>query len=70
MTNPKPMGAPVAMILGALFVLFVVVPGLVSLARGDGAICFADSACPLSALNPCVRRPSFALVGRCAVSIK
>jgi hypothetical protein len=70
MTNPKRRGALVATILGALFVSFVVVPAVVSLANGDGAICLADSACPLSAVNPCVRKPSFAVVGRCAVAIK
>ena len=70
MTNPKPRSALVATILGALLVLFVVVPALVSLASGDGAVCFADSACPLSALNPCLRRPPFAVIGRCAVAIK
>ncbi|HEX7668069.1 MAG TPA: hypothetical protein VF395_00715 [Polyangiaceae bacterium] len=70
MTNPKPRSALVAAMIGALFVLLVVVPALVSLASGDGAVCFADAACPLSALNPCMRRPSFALIGRCAVAIK
>ena len=69
MTDPKPRGA-LALILGALFVLLVVVPAAASLASGDGAVCFADSACPLSAVNPCMRRPSFAVVGRCAVDIK
>jgi hypothetical protein len=69
MTNPKPQGA-LAWILGALCILLVVVPAAVSLASGDGAVCFADSACPLSAVNPCMRRPSFAVVGRCAVAIK
>jgi len=66
----RPSAALVAYILGALFVLLVVVPAAVSLASGDGAVCFADSACPLSALNPCKHRPSFAVVGRCAVAIK
>jgi hypothetical protein len=70
MTNAKPRGALVAAILGALFVLLVVVPVVISLASGDGAICFAAAACPLSAVNPCVRNPSFALVGRCAVAIR
>ena len=70
MTNPKPRGALVATILGALVVLLVAVPAAVSLASSDGAVCFTDSACPLSAVNPCVRKPSFALVGRCAVDIK
>ena len=70
MTNPKPRGPLVAAILGTLVVVFVVVPAVVSLASGDGTVCFADSACPLSAVNPCMRRPSFAVVGRCAVAIK
>ena len=60
----------VAPILGAVIVMLVVVPTMVSLSNGDGAICFADSACPLSAVNPCVRRPTFAPVGRCAVAIR
>lgn len=66
MTNPRSRGAVVAVILGVLFV----VPAVVSLASGDGAVCFTDSACPLSAVNPCMRKPSFAVVGRCAVAIK
>jgi hypothetical protein len=70
MTNPKPRGVLVAAILGALVALLVIVPALLSLASGDGAVCFADSACPLSAVNPCMRKPSFAVVGRCAVAIK
>jgi len=60
----------VAAILAALLVLLVVVPAAISLANGDGAICFADSACPLSAINPCVRKPAFAVVGRCAIAIR
>jgi hypothetical protein len=67
----KPRRALVVAILGALLGLFVVVPAVVSLARGgDGAVCFADSACPLSAINPCVRHPLFAVVGRCAFVIR
>lgn len=70
MTNDKPRGALVAGMFGASLVLFVVIPAVISLASGDGAICFTRSACPLSALNPCVRHPSFAVVGRCAVAIR
>jgi hypothetical protein len=70
MTNPKYRGGRVGAIVGALFVLLIVVPAVTSLASGDGALCFADSACPLSAVNPCVRKPSFAIVGRCAIPIK
>ena len=70
MTNAKLRRAPFAAILGAVLVLLVVVPAVISLARGDGAICFAASACPLSAVNPCVRNPSFAVVGRCAIAIR
>ena len=69
MTNLRPRGALAAVIVGALIALCVV-PAAVSLASGDGAACFADSACPLSAVNPCMRKPSFAVVGRCAVAIK
>jgi hypothetical protein len=68
-TSAKPRRSLVAAILAALFVLFVAVPALISLTSGDGTLCFADSACPLSALNPCVHKPAFAVVGRCAVSI-
>ena len=68
MTKAKP--PLVAAILGALFVLLVVVPSVISLASGDGAICFSGATCPLSAVNPCVRTPSFAVVGRCAVDIR
>jgi hypothetical protein len=68
MTKAKP--SLVAAILGALFVLLIVVPSVISLASGDGAICFSAAACPLSAVNPCVRTPSFAVVGRCAVDIR
>jgi hypothetical protein len=70
MVNAKPRGALVAAMLGALFVLLVVVPVMVSLASGDGAICVTDSACPLSAVNPCLRKPAFAVLGRCAVDIR
>jgi hypothetical protein len=70
MTDLKPHERSAAVIGSALFVLLVVVPAVTSLASGDGAICFVDSACPLSAVNACVRRPSFALVGRCAIDIK
>lgn len=69
MTNTKPQGALVAGILGGLFVLLFVVPAAISLSNGDGAICFTASTCPLSSVNPCVRKPSFAVVGRCAVAI-
>ena len=69
MTNPNPRGVLVAAILDAFVVVLVVIPAVVSLASGDGAVCFADSACPLSAVNPCTRKPSFGVVGRCAVAI-
>jgi hypothetical protein len=69
MTSARSRGAIIAALFGALFVFLVVVPAVISLARGDGAVCVSDSACPLSAINPCVRQPVFALVGRCAVSI-
>jgi len=59
-----------AAILAALVTMLVVVPAGVSLASGDGPVCVASNTCPLSALNPCMRRPSFAIVGRCAVAIK
>ena len=64
--NLKPRGAMIAAVVGALIGLLVVVPAMLSLGSGEGAVCFSDSACPLSPLNPCVRRPAFAVVGRCA----
>ena len=69
MASAKSRRARITLILGALFVLLLLVPIVISLANAGGAACFADSACPLSAINPCVRRPAFALVGRCAVFI-
>jgi hypothetical protein len=59
-----------AAILTALVAMLVVIPACVSLATGDGQVCVASNTCPLSAVNPCMRRPSFAIVGRCAVAIK
>ena len=70
MTKPKPRGVVVASVVGAGLALFVVVPAVVSLSSRDGAICFTHSTCPLSAVNPCIRKPSFAVVGRCAIAIK
>jgi hypothetical protein len=70
MSNPKPRSAKVVAVLGAMVVLLIIIPTIVSLSNGDGAICLADSACPLSAVNPCVRKPTFALVGRCVVAIR
>jgi hypothetical protein len=59
-----------AAIVTALVAVVVVVPACVSLGSGDGQVCVASNTCPLSAVNPCRRRPSFAIVGRCAVAIK
>jgi hypothetical protein len=70
MMKVTPRGALFAAVVGAFFMMLVVVPSVISLASRDGAICFSDSACPLSAVNPCVRKPSFAVVGRCAVDIR
>jgi hypothetical protein len=69
-TDPKAQRALVASIVGAMFVLFIAVPAAVSLASGDGAVCFTSSECPLAGINPCVRKPSFALIGRCALAIR
>jgi hypothetical protein len=69
MSNRKP-STLAAAILGVVVLLLIAIPAAVSLSNGDGAICFADSACPLSAVNPCVRKPAFAVVGRCAVAIR
>ena len=54
----------------ALLALFLGIPAAISLANGDGALCLTDSGCPLAPINPCVRKPSFAVVGRCALPIK
>jgi hypothetical protein len=70
MTNPKPASTAAAFALVAVVLVLLVIPAAVSLSNGDGAICFADSTCPLSAVNPCVRKPTFAVVGRCAVAIR
>ena len=70
MTNSSSRQVTLPKILGVLFVLLVVVPAGISLASGDGPICLSASACPLSAVNPCVRKPSFAVVGRCAINIR
>lgn len=70
MTNEKPRASVAAAILAALFLALVLVPALVSLGSGEGAVCLAASACPLSALNPCIRKPSFAVVGRCAFVVR
>jgi hypothetical protein len=69
MKTAKPQRSLGAAMLGALVVLLVAVPTMMSLAREGGAACFSDSACPLSAINPCVRQPKFAMVGRCAIPI-
>ncbi len=69
MSNPKP-STLVAAILGMVILVLLIIPAVVSLSNGNGAICFADSACPLSAVNPCVRKPTFAVVGRCAAAIR
>jgi hypothetical protein len=68
--HAKLRGARVLGMLAALVVLLIAVPAVISLASGNGAICFVDSACPLSEVNPCTRNPSFALVGRCAVALR
>jgi hypothetical protein len=70
MTNPKPASTVAAFALGAVILVLVVIPAAVSLSNGNGAICCADAACPLSAVDPCVRKPSFAVVGRCALPIR
>jgi hypothetical protein len=69
MPNAKSRRAVMATVLGAIFVLLVALPVVISLTSGDGAVCFTDSACPLSIINPCVRKPVFAVVGRCALSV-
>jgi hypothetical protein len=69
MVEMKPRKA-LAAILAALVAVLVVVPACVSLASGDGQVCVASNTCPLSAVNPCMRKPSFAIVGRCAVAIE
>ena len=70
MNTANPRGSIAAAIGMALVVLVIAIPATTSLAHGDGAICFVDSGCPLSAINPCVRQPTFAVVGRCAIPIR
>jgi hypothetical protein len=70
MTNVNARGPFVGAVFGVLLVLLVVVPAVASLANGHGAVCFSASSCPLAAVNPCVRHPSFAVVGRCAIDIR
>jgi hypothetical protein len=62
--TPRPFAVWLAV---ALLVLLVGIPATMSLSQGEGTVCVASSACGLSAINPCVRRPSFAIVGRCAL---
>ena len=70
MTTSKRRGGLIVPIVGGLLVALLVVPTYVAVENGDGAICFTQSGCPLSGINPCVRKPSFAVVGRCAIPIK
>ena len=70
MTDARAQRPILAATVGALLVLFLGIPAAISLANGDGAVCLTDSACPLAPINPCVRKPSFAVVGRCALPIK
>ena len=53
-----------------LVVLLVGIPAFLSLSHGHGTVCVASSTCGLSAINPCVRQPSFAFVGRCAFPLQ
>jgi len=58
---------------GAAFLgaMVLAVPATLSLSRGGGGtICFMSSMCGLENVNPCVRSPSFALVGRCALPLQ
>lgn len=61
---------PALWLSAGLHVLFVGIPAAVSLSRGDGTVCIAASACGLSAINPCLRHPSFAVIGRCAFPLQ
>jgi hypothetical protein len=70
MTNRRPASTVVVLALGAVVLVLLVIPAAISLSNGGGAVCFADSTCPLSAVNPCVRKPTFAVVGRCAAAIR
>ena len=62
--------APAIAAAVGLVVLLVGVPAAMSLSLGDGSVCVASSACDLSAINPCIRHPSFAVVGRCAFPLQ
>ena len=63
-------GTKLAVALVVLVAVVIGVPACVSVASGDGQLCLASGDCPLSAVNPCVRKPFFAIVGRCGVAIK
>ena len=63
-------GRPAVSLALGLLVLFVGIPAAMSLSRGDGTVCVASSACGLSAINPCMRHPSFAVAGRCAFPLQ
>ena len=55
--------ARVAAICGLL------IPTAMSLAKGEGRVCVSSAGCPLAPINPCQRKPEFALVGRCALAV-
>ncbi len=70
MARPNLARTALPLAVASALLLLVAMPAAISLSNGSGAVCLADSTCPLSALNPCVRKPSFAVVGRCALDIR
>jgi hypothetical protein len=55
-------------VLGAIVVS---IPATLSLSRGGGGtICFFNSTCGLNNVNPCVRSPPFAFIGRCGLPLQ
>ena len=65
--HPKLGRLSVVVLAGALCVLLI--PTAISLAKGDGRVCVSSAGCPLAPINPCRRKPAFALVGRCALAV-
>lgn len=66
-SHPKLGRMSVVLRAGAVCVLLI--PTAMSLAKGDGRVCVSSAGCPLSPINPCQRKPAFALVGRCALAV-
>ena len=66
--RPKLGRVSVVALIGGLCVLLLI-PTAMSLAKGEGRVCVSSAGCPLSPIDPCQRKPAFALVGRCALAV-